>query len=116
MTVPCSIGVRVLVLYSFCNIPARWKNGFCRELLAFYRGLARVSCKEGDQESPILVCESPVMALCCNAHQIDVIVCAQLCPICPARGWGVVWLVFSMGFWAGGVCYLVLHVGNHLDL
>ena len=61
------------------------------------------------------------MALCCNAHQIDVIVavcasvvCAQLCPICPARGWGVVWLVVSMGFWAGGVCYLVLHVGGHI--
>ena len=44
----------------------------------------------------------------------DAVVCAQLCPICPARGWGVVWLVISMGFWAGGVCYLVLHVGGHL--
>ena len=76
-------------------------------------------------------------SLCCNAHQIDVIVavcacvrryvndaqtksdavvCAQLCPICPARGWGVVWLFISLGFWAGGVCYLVLHVGGHLDL
>jgi hypothetical protein len=44
-------------------------------------------------------------SLCCNAHQIDVIV-----------GWGVVWLVISMGLWAGGVCYLVLHVGGHLDL
>ena len=99
------------------------------------------------------------MSLCCNAHQIDIIVavcaytvlilgtwrvsvfsvydiyddcvrryvndsqtksdavvCAQLCPICPARGWGVIWLVISMGFWAGGVCYLVLHVGGHLEL
>ena len=99
------------------------------------------------------------MSLCCNAHQIDIIVavcaytvlilgtwrvsvfsvydiyddcvrryvndsqtksdavvCAQLCPICPARGWGVVWLVISLGLWAGGVCYLVLHVGGHLDL
>ena len=46
----------------------------------------------------------------------DAVVCAQLCPICPARGWGVVWLVISMGLWAGGVCYLVLHVGGHLDL
>ena len=46
----------------------------------------------------------------------DAVVCAQLCPICPARGWGVVWLVISMGFWVGGVCYLVLHVGGHLDL
>ena len=46
----------------------------------------------------------------------DAVVCAQLCPICPARGWGVVWLVVSMGFWAGGVCYLVLHVGGHLEL
>ena len=46
----------------------------------------------------------------------DAVVCAQLCTICPARGWGVVWLVVSMGFWAGGVCYLVLHVGGHLDL
>ena len=74
------------------------------------------------------------MSLCCNAHQIDVIVavcaytvlilgtwrvdavvCAQLCPICPARGWGVVWLVISLGLWAGGVCFLVLHVGPHLD-
>ncbi len=36
----------------------------------------------------------------------DAVVCAQLCPICPARGWGVVWLVVSMGFWAGGVCYI----------
>ena len=45
----------------------------------------------------------------------DAVVCAQLCPICPARGWGVVWLVISMGLWAGGVCYLVLHVGGHLD-
>ena len=97
-------------------------------------------------------------SLCCNAHQIDVIVavcaytvlilgtwrvsvfsvydiyddcvrryvndaqtksdavvCAQLCPICPARGWGVIWLVISMGLWAGGVCFLVLHVGHHLD-
>ena len=44
----------------------------------------------------------------------DAVVCAQLCPICPARGWGVVWLVISMGLWAGGVCYLVLHVGGHL--
>ena len=44
----------------------------------------------------------------------DAVVCAQLCPICPARGWGVVWLVISLGFWAGGVCYLVLHVGGHL--
>mgnify|MGYP004389784761 CR=1 FL=1 len=34
----------------------------------------------------------------------------------PARGWGVVWLVISLGLWAGGVCYLVLHVGGHLDL
>ena len=25
-------------------------------------------------------------------------------------------LVISMGLWAGGVCYLVLHVGGHLDL
>ena len=46
----------------------------------------------------------------------DAVVCAQLCPICPARGWGVVWLVISLGLWAGGVCYLVLHVGGHLDL
>ena len=46
----------------------------------------------------------------------DAVVCAQLCPICPARGWGVVWLVISMGLWAVGVCYLVLHVGGHLDL
>ena len=34
---------------------------------------------------------------------------------CPARGWGVIWLVISLGLWAGGVCYLVLHVGGHLD-
>mgnify|MGYP002005977115 CR=1 FL=1 len=46
----------------------------------------------------------------------DAVVCAQLCPVCPARGWGVVWLVISLGLWAGGVCYLVLHVGGHLDL
>jgi len=37
-------------------------------------------------------------------------------PICPARGWGVIWLVISLGLWAGGVCFLVLHVGGHLDL
>ena len=36
------------------------------------------------------------------ATKSDAVVCAQLCPICPARGWGVVWLVISMGFWAGG--------------
>jgi len=46
----------------------------------------------------------------------DAVVCAQLCPICPARGWGVIWLVISLGLWAGGVCFLVLHVGGHLDL
>ena len=45
----------------------------------------------------------------------DAVVCAQLCPICPARGWGVIWLVISLGLWAGGVCFLVLHVGGHLD-
>ena len=74
------------------------------------------------------------MSLCCNAHQIDVIVavCAYTVLILgtwrvdavvkPFKllavfvGWGVVWLVISLGLWAGGVCYLVLHVGGHLDL
>ena len=63
------------------------------------------------------------MSLCCNAHQIDVIVavCAYTVLILgtwrvDAVGWGVIWLVISLGLWAGGVCYLVLHVGGHLDL
>ena len=62
-------------------------------------------------------------SLCCNAHQIDVIaaVCAYTVLILgtwrvDAVGWGVIWLVISLGLWAGGVCYLVLHVGGHLDL
>jgi hypothetical protein len=46
----------------------------------------------------------------------EAVVCAQLCPICPARGWGVIWLIMSAGMWAGGVCYLVLHTGGHLDM
>ena len=50
-----------------------------------------------------------------NPTPYSLVVCAQLCPICPARGWGVIWLVISLGLWAGGVCYLVLHVGGHLD-
>ena len=63
------------------------------------------------------------MSLCCNAHQIDVIVavCAYTVLILgtwrvDSVGWGVIWLVISLGLWAGGVCYLVLHVGGHLDL
>ena len=65
------------------------------------------------------------MSLCCNAHQIDVIVAVCAYTVLILGTWRVdavvkpfklVWLVVSMGFWAGGVCYLVLHVGGHLDL
>ena len=50
------------------------------------------------------------MSLCCNAHQIDVIVA-----VCAYTVLIVVWLVISLGLWAGSVCFLVLHVGGHLD-
>ena len=44
----------------------------------------------------------------------SLILLEQVVALVKARGWGVVWLVISMGFWAGGVCYLVLHVGGHI--
>ena len=69
------------------------------------------------------------MSLCCNAHQIDVIVAVCAYTVVILGTWRVdavvkpfkllavfVWLVISLGLWAGGVCYLVLHVGGHLDL
>ena len=56
------------------------------------------------------------MSLCCNAHQIDIIVAVCAYTVLILGTWGVIWLVISLGLWAGGVCYLVLHVGGHLDL
>ena len=33
----------------------------------------------------------------------DAVVCARLCPILPARGWGALWFLVALALWAGGV-------------
>ena len=89
------------------------KTGFARGKFLGFARVTRLWGRETRSEASEYRRRWPVKSsvqiamgsLCCNAHQIDVIV-----------GWGVVWLVISMGLWAGGVCYLVLHVGGHLDL
>ena len=61
------------------------------------------------------------MSLCCNAHQIDVILAVCAYTVLILGTWRVdavvkpFKLLISMGLWAGGVCFLVLHVGGHLD-
>jgi len=42
----------------------------------------------------------------------DAVVCARNCPICPARGWGVVWFVIGLGMWVGGIIALLVIVGE----
>ena len=41
----------------------------------------------------------------------DAVVCAYLCPILPARGWGIVWLLLSLGIWVLGVYGLLAVLG-----
>lgn len=37
----------------------------------------------------------------------DAVVCARLCPVLPARGWGAAWLVAALALWAAGVFALL---------
>lgn len=39
-----------------------------------------------------------------GGQKSDAVVCEQLCPVLPARGWGVVWVLMSVGFWFCGIC------------
>ena len=117
VTVPASWrkGTCVIPTVSPRSSDALSQNGFCPgKFFGFcqsYPALGLETRSEASEYRRRWPVKSSVQiamgSLCCNAHQIDV--------VCPARGWGVVWLVISLGLWAGGVCYLVLHVGGHLD-
>ena len=40
----------------------------------------------------------------------DAVVCERICPILPARGWGVTWLLFGLACWGFGIYVLLLTV------
>ncbi|KAJ8607800.1 hypothetical protein CTAYLR_009886 [Chrysophaeum taylorii] len=45
------------------------------------------------------------------AEKSDAVVCAKLCPILPARGWGVVWFLASLGLWFLGISFCLYLTG-----
>lgn len=42
----------------------------------------------------------------------DAVVCQKLCPILPARGWGALWVLMSIGFWFLGISFCLYLVGK----